>query len=152
MRGRRALCGAALVMALSAAVTACGVPSDPDGTTARVHGGVLRAGASPSTGEVIINGLRVSGPLPDLIDGFAADLDARVEWTIGSEEQLVDALENGTLDVAVGGMSAQTPWVDRAGVTREYVLPSSESFVVLVPLGENGFQAALERYLDEELS
>lgn len=152
MRGRLALCGAALVMALSVAVTSCVVPADPDGTTTRVQDGVLRAGASPSTGEVIVNGLRVSGPLPDLIDGFAADLDARVEWTIGSEEQLVDALENGTLDVAVGGMSAQTPWVDRAGVTREYVLPSGESFVVLVPLGENAFQAALERYLDEELS
>lgn len=35
-----------------------------------------------------------------VIEGCAADLDARVEGAIGSEEQLVDALENGTLDVA----------------------------------------------------
>ncbi|WP_341579688.1 hypothetical protein [Microbacterium schleiferi] len=152
MRARLAICGGALAFALSVALTACGVPADPDGTTTQVQGAVLRAGASPSEGEVVINGRRVSGPLADLIDGFAADMDARVVWTIGSEEQLVDALENGTLDVAVGGMSAQTPWVDRAGVTREYFLPTGESFVVLLPLGENGFQAALEHYLDEELS
>lgn len=133
---------------LCVALVGCSIPADPDGTTDRVRHGVLRAGASAAGDMVVIAGDEVSGPLPELIESFATELGARVSWSVGSEEQLVDALERGVLDVAIGGMSTHTPWMDRASVTREYWLPSGESFVVLLPLGENRFQLTLETYLD----
>lgn len=95
----------------------------------------------------------MTGPLPDLVAGFAATRDARVVWTVGSEEDLVDALEAGELDLAIGGMTDATPWVDRASVTRSFdELPGAggRSVVLLLPLGENAMQAALEAFLDGE--
>ncbi len=78
-------------------------------------------------------------------------------WTIGSEEDLVDGLERGGLDLAIGGMTERTPWSERVSVTRGYRgyrgVPSGhgEPVVILLPLGENRLQSALEQYLDEQV-
>ncbi len=72
-----------------------------------------------------------------------------------SEESLVDGLESGALDLAVGGMTDPTPWSDRVSVTRGFTgIPGAEDtpVVFLLPMGENATQSALERYLDEELA
>lgn len=140
---------------LAGALTACGiqVPSDPQGTLDRVTGGVLHAGASISPDLVVDDGDSLSGSLVDLVEGFARSRDARVDWTVGSEETLVTMLESGALDIAVGGMTDATPWADRVGITRGYPdIPGSHGrpLVALVPLGENRMLTALERYLDEE--
>jgi len=138
----------------------CGVPVDPGGTLERIDAGILRAGASASGGLVVVSTpaagqpVDVTGPLADLVEGFAETRGARVVWTSGSEEELVDGLEDGSLDLAIGGMTDATPWADRASVTRGYSdIPGADgrSIVLLLPLGENGTQSALERYLDEEL-
>jgi len=146
------------VLALCAAVlTGCGlsIPTDPDGTLDRVTGDVLRVGASPSGELVVVTSTdAVSGPLPDLVTGFAESRDARVVWTVGSEEDLVDALETGELDLAIGGMTEATPWTDRVSVTRGFSgIPASggHPVVILLPLGENALQSALETYLDGEV-
>lgn len=150
---------AAMLLSL-AVLTGCGasIPADPDGALDRIDGGVLRVGASPSDGLVVLDDPSgadpVSGPLPDLIAGFAAGRDARARWTVGSEEDLVAALESGALDVAIGGMTDDTPWSDRVSVTRGYTgIPGAAGrpVVVLLPLGENGLQSALEAYLDAEV-
>jgi DNA-binding transcriptional LysR family regulator len=133
--------------------SACGIPRDPDGTLDRVTGGTLRVGASPHDGLVIVDDGVVSGSLATLIEGFATDRDAEIDWTVDSEEGLVDRLERGSLDLAIGGMTDATPWADRVGVTRGYPdLPGSagSNVVVLLPMGENALQAALETYLDRE--
>lgn len=154
---RRRLCAmfAAVAVALTA-FTGCGVtiPSDPHGAMDRIEGGVLRIGASPSVDLVTVDGDRVGGPLADLVSGFAEAHDARVVWTIGSEEDLVDGLERGALDLAIGGMTERTPWSERVSVTRGYRgVPSGhgEPVVILLPLGENRLQSALEQYLDEQV-
>ncbi|MDY0828048.1 hypothetical protein SK224_02795 [Microbacterium sp. BG28] len=143
-----------MVVTLAAALAGCGVPADPDGSLDRITGGVLRAGASPSGDLVVVDGGEVSGVLPEVVEDFAASRDARVEWTVDSEEDLVDDLASGRLDVAVGGMTAQTPWAEQVSVTRAYPdLPGANGadVVLLLPMGENGLQAAIERFLDEEL-
>jgi ABC-type amino acid transport substrate-binding protein len=130
------------------------MPTDPDGTLDRVRDGELRAGASASGSLVTVDGERVDGSLVDLVDEFAASVGAEVEWTVGSEEELVDALEAGSLDLAVGGMTDQTPWSDRIAVTRGYTgIPGSEgrTVVMFVPMGENAWQSEIERYLDAEV-
>lgn len=159
--GRRFAAVAALAAAFSVAfsalaLSACAaIPRDPDGTLDRAVGGTLRAGASLSEGLVTDAGGEISGPLADLVEDFAATIDAEVDWTRGSEEDLVDALETGELDLAVGGMTSDSPWIDRVGLTRGYPgIPGAQGrqIVLFVPLGENALLSALEAFLDEEAS
>lgn len=160
MRSARA--SYAVVSVLAAFMLAgCGlsVPTDPDGTLDRVRSdGVLRVGASPSPGWVDVTGERPSGREPELVERFAGDLGVEVEWTVGGEEHLVRLLEDGAIDLAVGGVTDENPWVDKVGLTRHYVEVSAagateegatERHVMMVPMGENAFQSELERWLDE---
>ncbi|KAB1646975.1 hypothetical protein F8O04_14235 [Pseudoclavibacter endophyticus] len=139
-------------------LSGCGlsIPSDPNGTMDRVEGAVLRAGASVEEGlvEKAADG-GAFGPLADLVEAFAEEHGAEVEWTFGSEESLVEHLEQHRIDLAVGGMTADTPWSQMAGTTRGYdEVPGAEGreIVMLVPLGENELVYELESFLDRELS
>lgn len=151
----RALCVLAIVSA-ALALTGCGIPVDPDGTLERIDADrTLRAGASPSGELLRVTADDVAGPLVDLIEGFARTRGAEVTWEVESEESLVDGLESGALDLAVGGMTDRTPWSDRVSVTRGFTgIHGAEDtpVVFLLPMGENATQSALERYLDDELA
>ncbi|MFB4350847.1 hypothetical protein [Microbacterium sp. CR_7] len=142
---------------LSTALAGCGltIPTDPDGTLTSVRDAELRVGFSPDPGLITSDGSGdPDGSLPELVSGFAETVDADVDWTEGSEETLVGMLERGDLDLVVGGMTDQSPWIDRAGMTRGYPGidgADGRSIVMLVPLGENGFLSALETYLDQEV-
>ena len=153
-RWRRAWSAPLLVLTLCVAGCGITVPSDPQGTLDRVRGGELRAGASASGELVTIDGSDVGGTLADIVEEFAASIDAKVTWTVGSEEDLVDGLEAGDLDLAIGGMTDASPWSTRVAVTRGYdTIPgASAPVVLLVPLGENAWQAAIEGHLDKELA
>lgn len=145
-----------LALTVSAALAGCGisVPADPDGTLQSVAGGELRVGVSPDEGLADISGDTPSGPLIDLVDTFADSLAAEVDWTTGSEETLVVMLEEGDLDLVVGGLTDQTPWIDRVGVTRGYSGiegADDRAMVMFVPLGENAFLTKLEAFLDREV-
>lgn len=154
---RRGACAArgTLVAATALVVGACGVtvPTDPDGTLDDVRGGELRVGVSPhEPWTVVPPGGTPTGLEVDLVEGFAATLDADVTWTTGGEEQLVGDLEDGALDLVVGGLTASTPWTSKAAVTVAYVTVTDpdgkpEGHVMLTPMGENAFLVELERYL-----
>ncbi len=142
--------------AVCAALAGCGIqiPADPDGTLDRVTGGVLRVGASANGDLVQIDDGEVSGSEAELVEAFADHLDARIDWTEGSEEALVRGLERGDLDLVIGGITDETPWTDRAGMSRPYAeVRDSEGttrkLVMLVPMGENAFLTELETFLTE---
>jgi len=144
------------VLALTATLAGCGisVPADPDGTLQDVSGGELRVGVSADEGLADTSTDTPSGSLIDLVDGFAESIDAEIEWTVGSEETLVTMLEEGDLDLVVGGLTDQTPWADRVGVTRGYTDiegADDRAIVMFVPLGENAFLSELEGFLDAEV-
>lgn len=146
----------AVAMAMTAALAGCGVsvPADPDGTLRTVSGGELRVGVSADEGLADVSTDTPSGPIIDLVDTFADSLDAEVEWTMGSEETLVTMVEEGDLDLVVGGLTDQTPWVDRVGVTRGYrgvEGAEDRAIVMFVPLGENAVLTELEGFLDREV-
>ena len=152
----RRVAGALLSVVFATSLVGCGlaVPTDPDGTLAGATGGELRVGVSPDPGLAEDDGDTPSGPVVDLVSDFAETINARPDWTIGSEETLVGMLEAGELDVLVGGFTDQSPWVDCAGMTRGYKTiegADGRSIVFLVPLGENAFLSELETFLDEEV-
>jgi ABC-type amino acid transport substrate-binding protein len=154
MQWRAVLSGVLLLVSL----TGCGltIPTDPDGTLDRVRAEeVLRAGASPSPGWVEVAGTsqNPSGREVELVEAFAASLDADVIWTVAGEEHLVGLLEDGKLDLVVGGITDKNPWMEKAALTRPYVEQrvsgTTEAHVMMLPMGENAFQSELERWLDD---
>jgi ABC-type amino acid transport substrate-binding protein len=153
MASSRMLTAAALAALM--VLTGCSapvMPADPDGTLATVRGGELRAGVTPAGGLVDVTGAEPTGDEADAVRAFARSLDAEVDWTVASEETLVRGLEDGELDLVAGGITDETPWVDRAGVTRGYREVVDERgrthmLVMLVPLGENAFLSELETFL-----
>lgn len=152
----RRFTGAAAVAVSVLLLAGCGlsVPTDPDGTLGRVTSATLRVGASPDGAMITAVDGTVTGPEAELVRGFADSVGADVEWTVSGEENLVGLIESGEIDLAVGGMTDQTLWTPRVGVTRGYTgIPGSDGSaqVMFVPLGENAFLSALEAYLDEEV-
>lgn len=140
---------------LAGLLSGCGVsiPADPGGTLESVRGGELRVGVSPDPPLVVDSGGNPTGGVVDLVEDFAASLDAEPEWTVATEETLVGMLEDGDLDLIAGGITSDTPWLERAGVTRGFSDvdgAAGRELVMLVPLGENAFLSTLERFLDEE--
>jgi len=152
-----------LAVALTAvaltAVGGCGVavPADPDGTLDRVRSDrVLRVGVSPNPPFTVVTDPAAppSGSEVDLVSGFARRLDAHVEFVVGGESHLVGGLEDGTVDVMVGGLLEDSPWEKRAALTRPYAETTgpddtTRAHVMAVPLGENAMLTELETYLDE---
>lgn len=153
---RRGTMGAGLSLLLLA-LTGCGmqIPADPHGSLERIQGGTLRAGATeqPPWVDVRDAGAPV-GSEPELVERFAAHLDAQVRWSTGSEADLLTALERGELDMVVGGFLDDTPWSDRGAVTRPYTELSTkhgvQKHVMIVRMGENGLLTELETFLHEE--
>jgi ABC-type amino acid transport substrate-binding protein len=137
------------------ALAGCGmsVPTDPDGTLERVRDeATVRAGASPRPGWVEVDSGRPTGPEVRLVEAFAGSLGAEVSWTVAGEEHLVRLLEEGDLDLAVGGMTDKNPWMDKVAVTRPYAEVQAggktEKHVMWAPMGENAFLSELEQWLD----
>jgi polar amino acid transport system substrate-binding protein len=128
----------ALVALLAGVVAAvllagCGIPRDPETTLERVRGGTLRAGITASDPWTTLEGGRPGGVEVELVERFAAELGARVEWVDGSEADLIGALEVRELDLVVGGLTADTPWQTKAAITRSY---ATTRVVVAVPASQ----------------
>ena len=150
---------AACIAALT--LTGCGatIPTDPDGTLDRVSGGTLRVGVSPNPPWTDLpNGPEAdpSGTEVALVEDFAESLTADVTWVPGGEEDLIGQLERGELDLVIGGLTAKSPWADKAALTYRYAETTGpqgekELRVMAAPMGENAFLVELEHFLLEEV-
>lgn len=148
------------VAALAAGGCGADFPADPDGTLDRVTtSGELRVGVSVNPPWTAAPGRpdgEPSGPEIDLIRDFAASLDAEPVWVVAGEEELVRQLEEGQIQVLVGGLTATNPHLTSVGATRPYATTPEhgeqvEHVMAVVP-GENALLSALERHLDGETS
>ncbi|MFD5600820.1 hypothetical protein ACFWHR_12290 [Leucobacter sp. NPDC058333] len=140
------------IASLALALTGCNasIPADPNGTLARVSSDELRVGIAIEPG-LSESGNPPAGPLAELAIEYAASIDATPSWQTGGEETLVGMLENEKIDIAFGHFTPETPWLDRAAVSRSFVIDNqhSEELVALMPLGENALLSNFETFLDE---
>src|SRR5215217_468221 len=131
---RRAVPVVRAAVALRAVAAAgCGIPRDPESTLDRVRGGTLRDGITANDPWTTLEGGRPGGVEVELVERFADELGARVEWLDGSEADLMAALEVRELDLVVGGLTADTPWQTKAAITRSY---ATTRVVVAVPASQ----------------
>jgi len=134
-------------------------PADPDGTLDRVSGGTLRVGVShqpPWTDTSGDNSPDDPGGIEaQLIEDYAASIDAEVDWHVGGEEQLIKLLSERQLDVVIGGLTDQSPWESEVALTTDYaeclgVDGKTAKHVVAVQMGENALMSSVERFLLEQ--
>jgi polar amino acid transport system substrate-binding protein len=125
-----------VVLLLTAiAAAGCQYPRDPDGTLNRVEGGVMRVGVTAADPWVVLEGDRpVGGAEVELARRFARDLEARIEWVQGSEEELVDAAKEGQIDLILAGLTSKSRWKKDVAFTRPYVETQT---VVGIPPGRS---------------
>jgi polar amino acid transport system substrate-binding protein len=120
-----------LALLLLAPLIGCNLPRDPDDTLQRVQNGTLRAGLIQNPPWVVTNG-SVAGVEVELVRRLAGQLGARVDWTPGSESELLMALRERDLDLVVGGLTSKDPWKKRVAFTRYFY---TDSVVVSAPIG-----------------
>ena len=130
---RSGLAALFVAVLLVAGAAGCGIPRDPESTLDRVRGGTLRAGITASEPWTTLEGGQPGGVEVELVQQFAHELGARVEWVDGSEAELIGALEVRELDLVVGGLTADTPWQSKAAITRSY---ATTRVVVAVPASQ----------------
>ena len=144
---KKLLCLVVALMALTG--LACDrFPEDPEETLEEVTGGTMKVGVTINdpwvTGEVgSFGGVEIA-----LVEAFADELDAEIEYLDGSEEELFAALELHELDLVIGGFTSQNTHAMAAGMTHPY---HTSALVVAVPDDEDipddiaGREVAAER-------
>jgi polar amino acid transport system substrate-binding protein len=120
----------AAVALLAAGCTS--LPRDPKGTVDRVRGGTLRVGLIEAPPWVVRTGGEPAGAEVELVRRLAAELDAEPQWIWGGSQPHLEALERFELDLVAGGLTDDTPWAKRVGLTGPYF---DERIVVGVPAG-----------------
>jgi polar amino acid transport system substrate-binding protein len=119
-----------VAVALALILAGCGIPRDPEGTLERVDGGVMRVGVTEAPPWVELSAQEPDGIEVRLVEQFAEELDARIEWVEGSEQELFGALKERDLDLVIGGLTSDTPWSAEAAVTHPYLTTAT---LVAVP-------------------
>lgn len=144
---------AAAALASCCFLSSCGLlPVDATGTHSTAAHGTLRVGVTPHSPFTDVDDEgRVTGSEVDLIRGFAEQMDARVEFEVGSERQLVDLMREDNIDVAIGGFTSDSPWSSDMALTRPYdKRADGQDVVMAVRPGENRMLVELESYLARE--
>ena len=109
------------VVALALLVTACGLPRDPESTLDRVSGGTLRVGISEHEPWTVLGSSGPSGVEVELVELFAEDIDARIEWVDGEVEELAGALKVREIDLLIAGLTARSKISSEGALTHPYL-------------------------------
>jgi ABC-type amino acid transport substrate-binding protein len=133
------------VLALLCCIPACGIPRDPEGTLERI-----RAERELRIGFIASDATRVGAAREKaFVARVAAATGARPVMTSGASEPLLAGLENGRLDLVIGELAPDSPWISRVAI-----LPAigeegvDDGRVLLRPIarnGENAWISLLER-------
>lgn len=111
---------ALLVLALSM-LAGCDIPRDPEKTLERVSGGTLRAGLIEFPPWAFLDDGEPAGIEVELVEAFAEEIDAAVEWFPASESEAFAALHVGEVDLVIGGLTAKSPFSKEGALIHPYV-------------------------------
>jgi polar amino acid transport system substrate-binding protein len=115
-------CFAAVACAVAAVAAGCQFPADPEGTLDRVEGGTMRVGVIHEPPWVILEeGRDPAGVEPELVRRFAETIDAEIEWVEGTEADLAAAAGGFQIDLIIGGLTREFPYVHDVAMTAPYV-------------------------------
>jgi polar amino acid transport system substrate-binding protein len=129
---RWSLVATALICML--ALAGCQFPADPEGTLNRVRDGVMRVGVVENDPWVRVeSGKGVGGVEVRLLEAFAREQNARIEWVEGSESELVAALEGTQIDVLAAGLDRTSVWARKVALTAPYL---EANLVLAAPPGK----------------
>src|SRR5688572_21576576 len=134
------------LIVLTLLLAACGMPRDPEGTLERVQGSSMKVGVAehPPWTEL---GNEPAGIEVELVEEFASELDAEILWVEGSESEILEEIELGRLDLAIAGLTADSPWASKVSFIQPYFTVGADQHVMAVPHGENTWIVRLERFL-----
>lgn len=105
---------------LAMSLIACGqFPKDPEGSLNNARNRVLKVGITVSDTANAV-GLLHHKVNVDLVNGFAHQINARVQWVYGNESDIVKLLEEHELHMAVGSYTSNTPLLQHAGNSKPY--------------------------------
>jgi len=99
---------------------ACDLPRDSDGTLDRIRGGTMRVGVVVDTPWTSDSAGVAGGIEGGMVQSLARELNARVQWISGQQDDLLTALRHRELDLVIGGLDAQSPWSKQVAFTRPY--------------------------------
>jgi polar amino acid transport system substrate-binding protein len=150
-----------ILLAGAVALAGCDIPRDNEGTLDRVRGSELRVGVTDNRPWVRIEGEAVQGLEPELLRLWAERLGARIRWVRGDLDALVHALEAGRIDVLAAGLTSDTPYRSRLGVSQTYYKgveqvaargkpagePTRRRRIMAAAPGESALLLALDRFL-----
>ncbi|MFC4871953.1 transporter substrate-binding domain-containing protein [Negadavirga shengliensis] len=125
-------------------------PKDPENTLKKVHNGTLRVGYSENPPWVVETDNIPIGIEPELVKDFAKSLNAEIEWINDTEQNLFDDLGKKKLHLVVAGITSDTPWKKKVGLTRPFAKRGKKKQVMAVIQGENAFIVQLERFLYQQ--
>ena len=127
----------AVLFALLCGTCACDIPRDPDGTLKRV-----RAEHSFRVGLIASGDRRVGADREQaFLKRVAAASGARAVVTEGAAEPLLIDLEEGKLDLVVGPVSPDSPWVKEVAILRPLAQTIEGPRLLIVPIARNGENA-----------
>lgn len=110
-----------ILLTLSGWVSACGqYPKDMRGTLKKVEHGTIVVGVTENPPYVIYQDGKLSGTDIELVQAFAKDLNANVEWVNGPESTVMTLLKEGQIDVAAGGFNQRSIWKKEVYFVRPY--------------------------------
>jgi Bacterial extracellular solute-binding proteins, family 3 len=142
---------ARLLVALTLLLTSCGLPKDPEGTLERVEGSAMRVGITDRPPWTVVTEGEPRGVEPALVEELARELGSEIEWVDGSESEILEEIELGHLDLAVGGFTADSPWAKQVTFIQPYFTLGEDEHVMAVPHGENAWIVRIERFLRSKL-
>jgi polar amino acid transport system substrate-binding protein len=149
-RGNRACVRLVLLSVLTATAAGCGLPHDAEGTLDRVNGGSMRVGGVVNPPWLDDSGGSLHGIEASLVQSIADDVGARVFWVHAPEATLMESLHRRELDLVVGGLTADLPWVTKVAFTRPFATVDGRRHVLAAPPGENAWLVRVERVLERQ--
>lgn len=110
-----------LGLLLAVVLVGCGLPRDVDSTLERVRGGTLRVGVVERPPFTRVENGVPAGPEVELVQELAQRMGATVEWTVGVEARLMEAVSHLQLDLVIGGISKDTPYGSHVALSQPYL-------------------------------